>query len=101
MGKQISPSPPSNEYDIRTKDVVRSTKIYVSQQRLILVLGLIFGGIFFLIIAAVEPPFPSMSDPWGPATDYTFNIIAALMGIGALIFGIVLYVLGGEEQERY
>jgi len=91
----------SNDYNIHAEDMVRSTKIYVSQQRLYMVLGAIFVGLFLLIIAAVAPPMPNINDPWGPANDYTFNTIAALMGLGSIVFGIVFYLLGSESQEKY
>jgi hypothetical protein len=101
VGKETTSSPIKNEYNLRTEDVVRSTKIYVSQQRLYVVLGSILGGFFFLAMAVIISPMPSMNDPWGPNTDYTFNTIAALMGIGSIIFGIAFYILGEGSQEQY
>lgn len=96
-----SSSQTRSEYNVHTEDVVRSTKIYVSQQRLYIVLASVLGGVLLLVIAAMAPSMPNMSDPFGPHTDYTFNIIAAIMGLGSIILGIAFYVLGKENQEKY
>lgn len=101
LGKVTSSGTTGNEYNVRTEDVVRSTKILASQQRLYIVLASLLGGVFLLVIAAMAPSMPNMNDPFGPHTDYTFNIIAALMGLGAIILGIAFYVLGERSQDKY
>lgn len=81
--------------------IVQSAKLYVSQQRLIGSLFLIGIGVVGIIIAIAVPPFPSMSDPSGPATDYTMNVIFAVMGLVMIGIGAAIYFLGRQNQEQY
>ncbi len=76
-------------YDVRTNDVVRSAKIVVSQQRLFSAIGSIFGGLLFLVLAAVG---------MGGSFAGSFLLI---VGFGMIILGVAYYVLGAREQEKY
>jgi uncharacterized membrane protein YczE len=72
--------------------------MYVSQQRLFATLSLIGGGIMMIIISFAVPPMPSA--PFGPADDYSFKNLAALMGLVAMGIGVAIYFLCGMAQER-
>ena len=85
--------------DFNDGQIVRSTKMYISQQRLILCISLVGFGILALVMAATIPPMPS--EPFGPADDYSFNTMVAVMGVVSLIMGVVIYVFGRSDQEQY
>jgi LPXTG-motif cell wall-anchored protein len=81
--------------------IIQSTRLYVSQQRLFGSLFLIGIGFVGLLMGALMPPFPSMDDPFGPATDYTMNTIFAVMGLVMMAIGAAIYFLGRSNQEQY
>ena len=80
----------------KTGDIYRSTRLYVSQQRLIAAVIFAGLGILLLVMAVSIPPMPS--EPFGPADDYTFNTIAGATGFVFIAIGLAIYFLGGFLQ---